>query len=410
MPSLKKHIIIASGGTGGHIIPARCLALELAKKANYNVTFFGDKKIKGYVKSGDNFQSKIIFASQFANQVGFKAKISLFFALLKIGLGFVECLILFSISRPNLIVAFGGYATFPILLAAKILRIKYILHEQNAHLGKVHRIFAKNAKKIATSFKETSGISDFDKDKIILVGNLVRKEISKLAKKPYKLPNLAEDDFLENKNRLGYDVILASEIYDFEERENSEKENSDFEDNKLFNILIIGGSGGAKIFSEILPKAFYNLSEEIKEKIKVTQQVRKELLEKTFNSYKKFNINIHIDDFFDNMPKLIDKSHLIIARSGSSSIFEFCAAKKPMILVPFAKAADNHQLKNAKNIEKIGGAILLPESDFTINKITEILSKIIMNEKKLKEMSKNSAKFFNQDGLKNMINLVKKFL
>jgi UDP-N-acetylglucosamine--N-acetylmuramyl-(pentapeptide) pyrophosphoryl-undecaprenol N-acetylglucosamine transferase len=295
-------------------------------------------------------------------------------------------------------------------LAAKILRIKYILHEQNAHLGKVHRIFAKNAKKIATSFKETSGISDFDKDKIILVGNLVRKEISKLAKKPYKLPNLAEDDFLENKNRLGYDVILASEIYDFEERENSEKENSDFEDNKLFNILIIGGSGGAKIFSEILPKAFYNLSEEIKEKIKVTQQVRKELLEKTFNSYKKFNINIHIDDFFDNMPKLIDKSHLIIARSGSSSIFEFCAAKKPMILVPFAKAADNHQLKNAKNIEKIGGAILLPESDFTINKITEILSKIIMNEKKLKEMSKNSAKFFNQDGLKNMINLVKKFL
>ena len=386
-------IFIASGGTGGHIIPARSLAKSLSKNNKAIVTFLGDVKYKSYIKKNDKFRSKIISSSQIK-----RSKLFLIKAAVKISFGIFQTLILFLLHRPKYLITFGGYSTFPALIAALITRRKIILHEQNAHLGKVNRIFAKYTQKIVTSFEETSGILESHKDKVFFIGNLVREEILKLHKKPYKLPKLEEDQpEIPDDSKMGYDILLASEFYkDYDQKPD------------LFKILVIGGSGGAKIFSDILPKSFFNLSENIKEKIQVIQQVRRELLVPTFEEYKKYNINIIIDSFFENMPKLIEESHLIIARSGSSSIFEFCAAKKPMILIPFENSADNHQQKNASFLEKNGAALIVEEKEFTINNFGNILNNIIFNDKILKKMSKNAGLISKNDATKNFVKLILK--
>lgn len=390
--SQNNRVFIASGGTGGHIMPARSLALELAKE-NYQTWLFGDSKYRGYIKKSDKFKSVIIGASQLE-----KKPLKLLISSIKISYGIAQSLLFILIYRPKFVVAFGGYATFPMLIAGVLTRAKIILHEQNAHLGKVNRIFAKYATKIALSFSNTTGISDKDHKKTILIGNLVRDEILELHKIPYQIPQKRiekKQDSAPN-NRMGYDIILASDF---------KKPDGEFDD--LFNILIIGGSGGAKIFSEILPKAFFNLSEDIKSRINIVQQCRAEALEQTFKQYEAFNLNVEIKPFFLDMPERIKKAHLVMARSGSSSIFEFCAAKKPMILIPFAKSADNHQEKNARFIEENGAAIVISESDFTINKASETLRNLIDNEEMLQKMSQAAANLTNFNAAENLIKLLK---
>ena len=198
---------------------------------------------------------------------------------------------------------------------------------------------------------------------------------------------------------MGYEnIILASE---FDEIDNS------INNKNFFNILIIGGSGGAKIFSEILPRAFFNLSEEIKNDLHITQQCRIDLVKYTFEEYKNFNLNVEIESFFEDIAEKIKKSHLIIARSGSSSITEFCIAKKPMILVPFALSADNHQLKNARIFEKSGAAIVIEEKNFTINEISKTISKLIKNKEILLKMSQQCSIISKIDAENRLINIIK---
>lgn len=390
LQKMSETIFIVSGGTGGHIIPARCLALFLAKENR--IFFLGDKKIKNYCKKNDGFSSIIISSSQLRESPIFLIK-----AITKICFGILQSCFFLLTLKPKYVIAFGGYATFPVLAASVITRTKIILHEQNSHLGKVNRIFANYAKKIALTFPETSGISERNLTKIIFTGNPIRQEILQLNKIPYELPEQASEEVSEIRNNMGYDLLLASDFYLKQPEEKAQK---------FFKILVIGGSGGAKIFSKILPKAFFNLSNDIKDFIQVTQQCRAELVQQTFEQYKSFNINIVVDSFFENMAEIIRDSHLVIARSGSSSIFEFCAAKKPMILVPFAAAADNHQEKNARYLEKNGAAIVVPEEDFTINKINSLLRELMNNISILQKMSESAGAMAVLDATQNLAKLI----
>ena len=383
---MSKKIFIVGGGTGGHIIPARCLA-NFLQQQNHNVMFFGDEKISNYVKNDDSFKTQLIFSSQFKKSFFFLLK-----SFLKIVYGVIQSLYFILKYRPDYVYAFGGYATFPMLIASTITNRKIILHEQNAHLGKVNRIFAKFSYKIALSFQETSGINPKFKSKIFFSGNPVREEIIKLHEKKYSLPSFDDSNVIDNK--LGYDILLNSDFYPIEER------------GKMFKILVIGGSGGAKIFSDILPKAFFNFSENIKENIQIIQQCRAELVESTFDEYKTYNINVIVDSFFENMAQLIDEAHLIIARAGASSIFEFCCAKKPMIIVPFAKSADNHQQKNADFLSQNGAAIVIQEYEFTISKISEIFYQLFTEKDILFKMSNNAGNLAITDATLNLSKLI----
>lgn len=379
-------IFITTGGTGGHIIPARCLAQKLTQE-NIQVFVLADAKYRSYIKPSEGFRSVIISSSQMT-----KSPIALLKAAVKIGLGALQATYYFLRYRPKYVVSFGGYATFPILVAAIITRTKIILHEQNAHLGKVNRIFANYADKIALTFKETSGIKYATKT--VVTGNPVRQEIAALNAIDYAMPKKYEPI---KRDKMGYDVILASEIDDY----------LNAKEDETFNILVLGGSGGAKIFSDILPKAFFNLDDSIKNILHISQQCRKDLVADTFAQYKKFNISISIGSFFEDMTSEIKAAHLVIARAGSSSIVEFCAAKKPMILIPFAAAADDHQMKNARILEKQGAAIVLNEKEFTINKINEIVKNLVNNKSILHEMSRKAAQMANLHAVDNLANLVK---
>lgn len=365
---MSENFFIVSGGTGGHIIPARCLAAHLAGEKQ-RVFFFGDEKVKSYRRAEDGFETRIIGSSQLKKSLPFLLK-----AALKISVGIVQSLYFLLRFKPKYVVGFGGYASFPMLVAACLTKTKIILHEQNSHLGKVNRIFARFAYKIALSFPNTSGIAARDLAKTIFTGSPVRAEIAALHKLPYQLP-LQEESYLILGDRFGYDVLLASDF------------SRELKQPDLFKILVIGGSGGAKIFSEILPKSFFNLSERIKEKIQVIQQCRAELLQETFDQYRSYNVNIVVDSFFNNMSELLRDAHLVIARAGSSSIVEFCAAKKPVILIPFAASADNHQEKNARYLEENGAAIIVRESEFTINSVNELLKGLIEDEARLEKLS-----------------------
>jgi UDP-N-acetylglucosamine--N-acetylmuramyl-(pentapeptide) pyrophosphoryl-undecaprenol N-acetylglucosamine transferase len=380
---MSEKFFIVSGGTGGHIIPARCLAAHLVANGR-QVFFFGDEKTKNYLRQEDGFETRIVKASQLRKSLPFLVK-----AVLKISVGILQSLYFLLRFKPKYVVGFGGYASFPMLVAASLTKTKIILHEQNSHLGKVNRIFAKFAHKIALSFPNSSGIEAQYLAKTIFTGNPVRAEIAALHSLSYQLP-IQEEREAVPADRLGYNVLLASDF------------SQELKKPNLFKILVIGGSGGAKIFSEILPKSFFNLSERLKEKIQVIQQCRAELIQETFDQYRSFNINIITESFFDNMSVLLRDAHLVIARAGSSSIVEFCAAKKPMILIPFAASADNHQEKNAQYLEENGAAIIVKESDFTINKANELLKNLIDDEERLRKLSDNAGGLANLDATQNL--------
>ncbi|MES2677181.1 MAG: UDP-N-acetylglucosamine--N-acetylmuramyl-(pentapeptide) pyrophosphoryl-undecaprenol N-acetylglucosamine transferase [Pseudomonadota bacterium] len=395
-------IILTTGGTGGHIFPAQAVAQKLSEQG-FRVIVFGDQNYRKYHKAGKPYGRRIISSSKLN-----KSPLKLLGAGIAIALGVLQSLFWLAKYQPKTVVAFGGYSTFPVLIAAVILRKKIILHEQNAHLGKVNRIFARFANKIALSYEQTEGVilsaakdlsqhneilRDAQDDKLVFTGNPIREEILALSKQEYQLPDFNQQ--IQVIDNLGYDVLLASQFYNH---------NSNTE---LFHILVLGGSGGAKIFSDILPKAFFNLRDELKNHLHITQQCRLESLPATFEQYKSFNINIVISHFFENMAEEISKAHLVIARSGSSSLAEFTCAKKPMILVPFALAADNHQEKNARAIEKAGGAIVIKEADFTINNLTATLEKLIDNPTTLQKMSNNAFKCANLQASDHLIKIIK---
>jgi UDP-N-acetylglucosamine--N-acetylmuramyl-(pentapeptide) pyrophosphoryl-undecaprenol N-acetylglucosamine transferase len=362
------------------------LAEKLAMNGS-RVIILGDRNYAKYHDQASSYQFKIINSAQLI-----ESPLKLFLAGWRISLGVLQSLFWLIKYRPQAIVAFGGYATFPILVAAIILRKRIILHEQNAHLGKVNRILAKFATKIALSYPKTDGILEKFSSKTVFVGNPIRDEILRLNKCEYLLPNLNKKN--KKADNLGYNVLLASQF-------TNNPINSE-----IFNILIIGGSGGARIFSDVLPKAFFNIRDELKNKISLTQQCRSDDVSKTSEKYKSFGIAVRISHFFENMAEEISRAHLIIARSGSSSIAEFSAAKKPMILIPFAKSADNHQLKNAQAIQKFGGAIMIEEQDFSINKVTAQLEKLIDNPAILQKMSVGALEAANLNALMNLTKIV----
>lgn len=385
MDKLLNHkIIIATGGTGGHIFPARILADALSKKG-CKIKILANKNYEKYNHVADNFDHHIISSSQIK-----KTPKLLFLSFIKISFGILQSFLKILFFRPKFIIAFGGYSTFPILISAVILRRNIIIHEQNAHLGKINRLFAKFASKILLTYKNTDGIKKQFTTKCFVTGNPVRPNIAKLSKIKYQLPS--KEKFIDDNKNMGYNLLLKSD-FDPQIRKID----------SFFNILVIGGSGGAKIFSDIMPKAIFNLRDSIKKDILISQQCRKNLVTSTTQQYKSFKINSVVTDFFVNMDDVIKNSHLIISRAGSSSISEFNIAKKPLILVPFANSSDNHQLKNAQEIAKKEGAILIEEKDFTIQKISSLITDLIDNPDFLLTMSKNSYKSSSKNAIDKII-------
>ena len=316
MNKTKKKIIIASGGTGGHIFPAYGLAKHFIGK-NVDVKISSDARGLKYLKDFPNLNVIKIPSSTIYNKNIFRLSISLtiiFYSVIK------SILFLFQY-KPNLIFGMGGYSSFPVCLAAKLVGIPFVIYENNLHIGKANKYLSPYAKKVLVSYKEVEGIPSQYKKKVYEIGNIIRKEII---------------DFSQKKQNYSRD--------------------------KKLSILILGGSQAAKIFAEKLPKILEQCHK-AGVPLKIYQQCLPEQNNYLTNLYNNINLECEIFNFSNDIINYFSKANLAITRAGSSMLAELINVNIPFISVPLPSSADNHQLKNAIYYEKNQYSYLIEEKD-----------------------------------------------
>lgn len=316
----EKHpILLAAGGTGGHVFPAEALAEELAARGE-RVLLITDKRFTQYISGENIFEIRTIAAGRLQGSLIGKLR-----AVLLMGLGTLQATWIMMKLRPKVVVGFGGYPSFPSMVAAIILRIPTVIHEQNAVLGRANRRLIDHVKVIATSFAHTLMITDKNRNKVVWTGNPVRSSIRALAHLPYPDLNLGG----------------------------------------VMSILVMGGSQGASIFSQIVPAAIAALPAALRSRIRIDQQCRAEDMEVVKAAYAQIGVSANLSTFFSDIPLKLASAHLVISRAGASSLAEFAAASRPVILVPLPSAMDNHQYINASAFEEGGGGWLMAQDGFT---------------------------------------------
>ena len=346
---IKKKNLIATGGTGGHIFPALSLAKNLIKK-NYDIILTTDKRGLNYLGDTSQINLKKITSSPLVK----KNILTLIQSILIICYSTLKSLFLLSLNRPHIIIGMGGYSSFPVCIAAAILKIKFIIYENNLIIGRANKYLLNFAEKIFVSYKDLEGIGEKNLKKIIVVGNIIREEIIQL--------NLYDD----LKNKL--DTI---------------------------NILVLGGSQGAKIFAEKLPKVFKDLKES-GISLRVYQQCQLNQKNDLSKFYKNENIKFEIFSFTDKISDYYIKSNLVITRSGASALGELINVKIPLIAIPLPTSADNHQYKNAKFYEKKGMCFLLEEKNISEN-LYKIISSNFKDNTKFNKIISNQRQYSDKD-------------
>jgi len=290
-------ILIATGGTGGHIFPAYSLAKNLIKN-NHEVEIVTDQRGFKFLEKYKDVKLIINNSTTVFN----KKIINIIFSIFVIFFSYLKSLLILHRAKPLLVFGMGGHASFPFCLAAKTLNIPFVIYENNLLLGKSNRYLISLASKVFLAYEEVEGIQEKFKFKVVTTGNIIREEILNFNKK---------------KN-------LSGEL----------------------SILVLGGSQAAKSFGEFLPKIFKQcIKENIK--IKIFQQCIESQNNKLKEEYENLKISFELFNFTNNITEYFSKSELVITRSGSSVTAELINCKIPFISIPYPYSTDSHQDKNA---------------------------------------------------------------
>ena len=331
-------LVLAAGGTGGHMFPAQAIAEEMVA-SGWQVKLSTDSRGARYC---ENFPSDVEVL--IVNSATFSGR-SIFGKLsvpLKIFYGVFQSLLWFKRNKPSCVVGFGGYPSIPAVTAALIWRIPTILHEQNGVLGLVNRLFAKKADFVAYGIAPES----LSSANSLYTGNPVRNSVLKFNASPYIPPG-------------DYPI----------------------------NVLVIGGSQGARIMSDIVPAALSLLSEKNKKNLRVAHQARPEDKDRVIKLYSEHNIDAEVSSFFDDVPRRISEAQLVISRSGASSVADIATIGRPSILVPLKSARRDEQSINAESMTSINSAISFAEDDFTEEKLSKCIAKFLASPKKAEAMA-----------------------
>ena len=312
-------VVVAAGGTGGHLFPASALSHAL-KIHGFEVHLVTDERAAKY--DGD-FPAHTVHRLAAATPSGGSLVLRIR-AIVTIIRSTRAARRLFKQIRPRAVIGFGGYPTVPPVLAASQLGVPVILHEGNAVIGRANRYLADRAEVIAKGFEVLSGLPGNITAKTRLTGNPVRPMVIEAARATYP----------------------------------------DYSDGKL-RVLVTGGSQGARIFSDIVPSAIGLLPPEARRKLHITQQARAEDEERVRETYKLLGVDAEIRSFFADLPKRIAQSHLVIARAGASTVSELAVIGRPAILVPLPGAIDQDQAANAEQFAASGAAIVVAQSVFS---------------------------------------------
>ncbi len=324
-------IVIAAGGTGGHFYPAEALAAALIARGQW-VVLMTDAR-SGALNSTvfkDRDQYVLPGAGIAGRGVARAGK-----AVLALAAGMVKARGILARIRPAAVVAFGGYPAVPPVLATRLLRDRppVILHEQNAVLGRANRFLCGHASVLALSFAATTRVPQGVRT--VVTGNPARPAIMALSTAPYTPPH------------------------------------------GPVHLLILGGSLGARVFSDIVPEALTRLPDALRARLRVTQQCRAEDLDRVCAAYRDHGIAADLAPFFPDVADRLRGAHLVIARAGASTVAELAIAGRPAILVPLPGAIDGHQSANARALADAGGAWVMPQPTFTAARLADSLARLL---------------------------------
>jgi UDP-N-acetylglucosamine--N-acetylmuramyl-(pentapeptide) pyrophosphoryl-undecaprenol N-acetylglucosamine transferase len=335
-------VVVAAGGTGGHLFPAEALTVALVRRGAV-IDLATDERATRY---GTEFPARASHVIPSATVRG-RDPISLARTGGMLGLGVMKAWMLLGKLKPAAVVGFGGYPSIPSVLAATWRKIPTLIHEQNGVMGRANKFLSSRVTAIATSFPGVLNAFPALAAKATHTGNPVRPAVVAAAAMPF--------------------TSLSA--------------------GGPLNLIVFGGSQGAKVMSDIVPDALAKLDGSLRARLKIVQQAREEDFERVRRAYAKANIAADVAKFFPDLPARIATCHLVISRSGASTVAELAAIGRPSILVPLPHALDQDQKANAGVLEKAGGAIRIEQADFTPERVATEIATLAADPGRLAKMA-----------------------
>ncbi len=350
-------LLIAAGGTGGHMFPAQALAEAMLAKG-WRVKLSTDARGARYTGAfPDAVKIEEVKSATFARG-GVLAKLLVPFKIIG---GIMSARSAMAKDTPAVVVGFGGYPSIPAISAATWMSLPRMIHEQNGVLGRVNRVFAAKVNKVACGTWPTDlpdGVEG------TYTGNPVRSAVLAKAAAPYVAPEGA------------------------------------------LNLLVIGGSQGARILSNVVPAAIAALPADLRERIAVSHQARGEDEARVKAFYQEAGIAADVQPFFSDVPERMERAQLVISRSGASSVADVTVIGRPAILVPFAAATGDHQTANARGVVEAGGAVALSEKEFTVDAVATAITDILTQPARAHDMAQAALSIGRPDATERLVALV----
>jgi UDP-N-acetylglucosamine--N-acetylmuramyl-(pentapeptide) pyrophosphoryl-undecaprenol N-acetylglucosamine transferase len=356
---MSARILLAAGGTGGHLFPAEALAGALLGRG-FSVDLVTDERGTGFAGKLASVPVHRIASGGIAGK-GIAVRTKNYARLM---LGFLQSRSLLKRLRPSVAVGFGGYPSVPPILAAQWGRIRTVVHEQNAVAGRANRMLMKRANRVALSFETVRFTEQLPAAKMTVTGNPVRAAVSEIA--PYAAPSA----------------------------------------NGPINLLVFGGSQGARVFGRVTPLAIALLPEEFRRRLKLVQQVRREDVETVTRAYREMGLDADLNPFFKDMPARYEWAHLVMCRSGASSVAEIEAAGRPALMIPLPNSIDDHQRANARSLGEQGAGWVLDENDCSPEILARGLTEILTDPEGLQRTAENARRLARTDAAERLADVV----
>lgn len=361
----KSSVMLAAGGTGGHLFPAFALA-EVLGARGIVVDLVTDMRGDRY---GTGFPARDVHQVPSATLAG-KNPLAVMRTAFMLSKGLAIAYKLLGRVKPAAVIGFGGYPSFPPLLAARLRGIPTALHEQNAVLGRANRMLARSVDAIATSFPAVKLLDGALRAKSRFTGNPVRAAVIAASARPYRAPEPAG----------------------------------------VFSLLVFGGSQGARFFSDALPPALALLPSDIRRRLMVTQQAREEDLDRVRAAYAEIGVKAEVAVFFRNLPQLMAEAHLVIGRAGASSLAELTVTGRPSILVPLPHALDNDQLLNATRLAESGGGWCIEQRDLSPERFAREIEGLVSEPARLAGAAQAAKALGRPDAVERLADLVEELM
>ncbi len=357
--------MLAAGGTGGHLFPAQALAEELVGRG-FRVHLLTDERVRDYGKSFPAEQVHIVSSAT----ISLSDPVRLPGRMWRLFSGYRRSRALIRTHAAAAVAGFGGYPSLPPLMAAAHLRVPCLVHEQNSVLGRANRLLATRVSSVATSFESVRSVPAAASGKVTLTGNPVRAVVKAVAASPY--PALPD----------GGDIRL----------------------------LVFGGSQGARVFSDMMPGVVAALPDDLKRRLVLTQQCRDEDMARTTEAYRTAGVRVELKPFFMDMPQRMAASHLVVARSGASTIAELGVVGRPAVLVPLPHALDNDQLRNAESFERAGAGWVKPQGGIDSAGFAAFLAGLLSQPEHLKEAAAAALRHGKPDAARRLADLMQSIM